>query len=89
MSSFSFQNSGHLKSGVNLQTAEGRVHNPSLFMPLLMVSSCNQAIPQQPMQRYSQDFENFKWHQLVECKKIDEINQYHYILIRNIKHGQK
>jgi hypothetical protein len=35
--------------GANLQTAEGRVHNPSLFIPLLMIGSCNQAISKKPM----------------------------------------
>ena len=59
-------------TGVNLQTAECRVHNPSLFMPLLMVGSCNQAISQKPtLGRMDSvyDLENLKWHQLVEYKK--------------------
>ena len=35
----------------DLQTAEGRVHYSSLFVPLIMILCCDQAISKKPMKK--------------------------------------
>lgn len=46
----------HVKWISDLQTAEGRVHYSSLFVPLIMILCCDQAISKKPMKKDNRVF---------------------------------